>query len=208
MDVQQAVAHLQKADPVLDRIIQVVGECTLQRRGEPYEVLVRGILYQQLAGAAASAIERRFLALYDGRTPSPGQLLVTADEALRGAGLSRQKIGYLRDLALKFADGAVDAGALPSLPDEEVVTRVTEIKGIGRWTAEMLLIFCLGRPDVLPVDDLGLRRSAQLAYGLAELPTAKVLQSLAESWRPYRSVATWYLWRSLAGGVQERSEPE
>ena len=203
MDTQQAVAHLRRADDVLGRVIDAVGECTFRPQGEPYESLMRAILYQQLAGAAAAAIERRFLSLYDGRTPSPGELVSTTDEALRGAGLSRQKVSYLRDLALKFADGAVDTAALPSLPDEEVIERVTEIRGIGRWTAEMLLMFCLGRPDVLPVDDHGLRRSVQLAYALAELPDAKSLQSLAEPWRPYRSVATWYLWRSLSGGVGE-----
>ena len=201
MDIREAVAHLRKADPVLGRIIDAVGECTLQPRGEPYESLLRAILYQQLAGPAAAAIERRFLALYDGRAPSPGELTATTDEALRSAGLSRQKISYLRDLALKFADGAIDAAALPCLPDDEVARQVMAIRGIGRWTAEMLLIFCLGRPDVLPVDDYGLRRSVQLAYGLPDLPGAKELQDLAEPWRPYRSAATWYLWRSLSGGV-------
>ena len=131
--------------------------------------------------------------------------MATADEALRGAGLSRQKTGYLRDLAHKFSDGAIDAAALPSLSDDQVVAHVTRINGIGRWTAEMLLMFCLGRPDVLPVDDLGLRRAAQRAYGLPELPKTIDLERLAEPWRPHRSVATWYLWRSLAGGVAEET---
>lgn len=135
------------------------------------------------------------LALFGGVIPDPAQLANASEEALRGAGLSRQKIRYLRDLASKALEGAIRPG-LASLPDDEVIREVTSVRGIGRWTAEMLLIFCLGRPDVLPADDLGLRKGVQRVYGLPAVPTPEEVRAIAERWRPYRSVATWYLWRA------------
>lgn len=194
-DPRQAVEHLRSVDPALARVIDAVGPFELRPQGTPYESLFRAILYQQLAGTAARAIERRVLAAFGGSIPDPAQLASASDEVLRGAGLSRQKIGYLRDLASKVLEGAIRPD-LASLPDDEVIREVTSVKGVGRWTAEMLLMFCLGRPDVLPADDLGLRKGIQRVYGLPHVPTPAEVRALAERWRPYRSVATWYLWRA------------
>lgn len=194
-DPRRAVEHLRHADPVLARVIDEIGPFELRPQGTPYESLARAILYQQLAGAAARAIERRLLALFGGAIPDPARLANASEEAMRGAGLSRQKIRYLRDLASKALEGAIRPD-LASLPDDEVIREVTSVRGIGRWTAEMLLIFCLGRPDVLPADDLGLRKGVQRVYGLPAVPTPEEVRAIAERWRPYRSVATWYLWRA------------
>ncbi len=194
-DAETARKHLMKADPVMRGIIKRVGELALEARGEPYEALLRSVLYQQLAGAAAAAIERRFLALFGDRIPEPDELTAASDEALRGAGLSRQKSGYMRSVAEHFASGEISNRKLRRAPDEEVIELVTAIKGVGRWTADMLLIFCLGRPDVLPVGDLGVRNSMMGAYGLEDQPKPEDMYRIAESWRPYRSAGTWYLWR-------------
>jgi DNA-3-methyladenine glycosylase II len=167
----------------------------MEIRGKPYQSLVRAILYQQLAGAAAAAIERRFLALFDGHIPSPEQLRDIDDDALRSAGISRQKSGYMRSIAEHFASGELTDRMLMRAPDDEVIAGVTRIKGVGRWTADMLLMFCLGRPDVLPVGDLGIQSSMRAAYGLEALPKADEMTGIAEPWRPYRSAGSWYLWR-------------
>ena len=205
-DPAAATAHLRAADPVLARAIDAVGPLTLQAAGRPYAALVRSILYQQLAGPAAAAIERRFLALYGdrGEVPAPEQLLATDLDTFRSAGVSRQKAGYLLDLAAKTVAGVV-GDHLAELPDDEVAQRVMAVKGIGRWTADMLLIFSLGRPDVLPVGDLGFRNAVRRLYGHAEYLSPRELEALAEPWRPYRSAATWYCWQWLdAGGVGSR----
>jgi DNA-3-methyladenine glycosylase II len=163
-------------------------------------MLSRAIFFQQLAGPAARAIMNRVLAFFETdeeRWYTPKQLLAATDEQLRAAGVSRQKMAYLRDLADKFASGELREDGLHELDDEEVITRVSAVKGIGRWTGEMFLIFSLGRPDVLPVDDLGVRRGIQVTYGLAELPKPDEMRRIAEPWRPYRSVGSWYMWRSL-----------
>jgi DNA-3-methyladenine glycosylase II len=194
-DAEAARTHLMKADPVMRGIVKRVGPLAIETRGEPYEALLRSVLYQQLAGAAAAAIERRFLALFDDQIPSPPQLAVVSDEALRAAGLSRQKASYLRSIGEHFASGELDNRALRRAPDDQVIEDVTRIKGVGRWTADMLLIFCLGRPDVLPVGDLGVRNSMQKAYRLEDPPDAETMERIAECWRPYRSAGTWYLWR-------------
>lgn len=195
-DGDAARKHLRKADPVLRDIIKRAGPLALLVRGTPYQSLLRAILYQQLAGAAASAIERRFLAIYEGRVPEPHELLATSPEALRAAGLSRQKAGYLHSLAEHSANGHLSHRALSRMSDDEAIAAATEVKGIGRWTAEMMLMFCLGRPDVLPVDDLGVRRAMMVAYHMRSLPDPKRMEKIAEPWRPYRSAGTWYLWRS------------
>jgi DNA-3-methyladenine glycosylase II len=197
-DPDAAVAHLRDADPVLARAIAAVGPVAVRHGGRPYPALMRAILYQQLAGAAAATIERRFLALYgdQGEPPTPEQLLATDPETLRSAGVSRQKAGYLLDLAEKARAGIV-ADHLVDLPDDEVIARVTAVKGVGRWTADMLLIFCLGRADVLPVGDLGLRNAVRRLYGHTELLSPADLTRLAEPWRPYRSLGTWYCWQWL-----------
>lgn len=154
-------------------------------------------MYQQLAGSAADAIHGRFMKIYGGRFPAPARLLRTPAEKLRGVGLSGRKTEYICDLARRVHDGSIDLPALASMADEQVVEKLTEVKGIGRWTAEMFLIFNLGRPDVLPVGDLGLRRAMQKLYRLRSLPEPEKMERIAEPWRPYRSVATWYLWKSL-----------
>jgi 3-methyladenine DNA glycosylase/8-oxoguanine DNA glycosylase len=197
-DPEAATAHLRGADATLARVIDAVGPLRIQHGGRPYEALVRAILYQQLAGPAALAIERRFLALYgeDGAVPAPEQLLATDVETFRSAGVSRQKAGYLVDLAAKTRDGII-GDFLAELPDEDVIAHVTQVKGIGRWTADMLLMFCLGRPDVLPVGDLGFKNAVMRLYGHEKHLPPPELEALAESWRPYRSAATWYLWQWL-----------
>ena len=184
-----------KADPVMRGIIKRVGDLALEARGEPYEALLRSVLYQQLAGAAAAAIERRFLALFGGRTPQPPELAAVSDEDLRAVGLSRQKAAYLRSIGEHFASGHLNNQKLRRMSDEAVIEQVTQIKGVGRWTADMLLIFCLGHPDVLPVGDLGVRNSMMAAYRLQDPPKPEDMVRIAESWRPYRSAGTWYLWR-------------
>ncbi len=194
-----AVRHLKSADPVLAKIIRKVGPCRIPapRPGPKsvFESLVMAILYQQLTAKSAGAIYKKFKALYP-RYPGPEEVLATSDRALRGAGVSPQKAGYLKDLSAKVVDGTVNLQGLGRLSDEEVVEALTQIRGVGRWTAEMVLIFTLGRPDVLPVGDYGLQKAVRKAYGLRGLPKPGRFQRLAEPWRPYRSTASWYLWAS------------
>jgi len=206
-DREAAVAHLRRADPVLARVIDSIGPFTLEPRGGPFPMLARAVFFQQLAGPAARAIMKRVLDLLgtdEARFFTPEEFLATADEGLRAAGLSRQKLAYLRHLAEKFASGQLREDEFASLDDEEVIRRVSSVKGIGRWTAEMFLIFSLGRPDVLPVDDLGVRRGFQQVYGLDGLPSPEQMRSIAEPWRPFRSAGTWYMWRSLGVALPEQ----
>ncbi len=168
----------------------------MRPRGDPYRSLLRSVVYQQLAGAAATAIAGRLRRLFGGRYPRPEVLLAARDADLRSAGLSRQKIASLRAVATAFADGTLSNRGLRRMSDDEVVEAVTQIKGIGEWTAHMILMFSLGSPDVLPVGDYGVRKGVQHLYGLPALPKRAELEALAERWRPYRSVAAWYLWRS------------
>jgi len=196
-DVETARRHIQRADPVLRRIVRAVGPLGLELRGSPYQSLFRALLYQQLAGAAAAAIERRLLALSGGRVPEPRELLALSPEAMRGAGISRQKAGYLHSLAEHAANGGLELRRLARMSDDDAIAAVTEIRGVGHWTADMLLIFCLGRPDVLPVGDFGVRKAIMQAYGLEAMPDAARMSEIGEPWRPYRSAATWYLWRSV-----------
>jgi DNA-3-methyladenine glycosylase II len=194
-DAGAARAHLMRADPVMRGIVKRVGPLELVTRGAPYQSLLRAILYQQLAGAAAAAIERRFLAIFGGRVPRAEELMAADDDALRAAGLSRQKASYLKSIAEHFASGELSDRRLQRASDDEVIEQVTRIKGVGRWTADMLLLFSLGRPDVLPVGDLGVRASMKAAYGLEDLPDPETMERIAEPWRPYRSAGSWYLWR-------------
>ena len=168
----------------------------MRPRGDPYRSLLRSVVYQQLAGAAAAAIAGRLRRHFGGRYPRPEVLLAARDADLRSAGLSRQKIATLRAVATAFADGTLSNRGLRRMSDDEVVEAVTRIKGIGEWTAHMILMFSLGSPDVLPVGDYGVRKGAQHLYGLPALPRRAELEALGERWRPYRSVAAWYLWRS------------
>jgi DNA-3-methyladenine glycosylase II len=198
--VEDALAHLRKVDPQLAALIDRIGAYDAPRRSDPYAALVRAILFQQLAGAAAAAIQRRFFALHEpvDQPPTPKQILALTDEEFRSAGLSRQKIGYLRDLALHVAEGQLDLQALPALTDTEVIERVTAVKGLGEWSAHMFLMFHLGRPDVLPTGDLGVRAGMRITYGLDVLPTPKEALVIGEKWAPYRSVGSWYMWRAVA----------
>lgn len=195
-----AVAHLSQVDPAMARLIREVGPCTLtaQTRRAPFESLVRAIASQQLHGKAAESILRRFIALFPGRRFPRADDLATVDDArLRFVGFSRSKVAALRDLAAKTLDGTVPtARIIRGLDDEAIVQRVTAVRGIGRWTVEMLLIFQLGRPDVLPVDDLGVRNGFRIAYRTRAMPTPQAVRRYGERWRPYRTVAAWYLWRA------------
>jgi DNA-3-methyladenine glycosylase II len=197
--LRQAEQHLASVDPVMAEIVRQVGRCRLGRsqRTDPFIAIVEAIIWQQLSTKAASTIYKRFLALFpDGRSPTPDAVLAVSEVALRGAGLSRAKVIYLRDLATKVTDGTMQLDALHALPDDEVVATMMRVKGIGRWSAEMFLMFRLQRADVLPVGDLGIVKAMQRHYRLRKTPTAERMYRIAERWRPYRSVATWYLWAS------------
>ncbi len=198
-DPAEAVRHLSAADDTLSRLVKRVGPFALQIRHlhNPFEALARNIVYQQLHGNAAAAIHARVLALGGRGRLRPRTILEASDESLRGAGLSGAKTAALRDLAAKTLDGTVPTLArLRRMEDEEIVERLTRVRGIGRWTVEMLLIFRLGRPDVLPVGDFAVRKGFMHTYGLKESPKPKELERYGERWRPFRSVASWYLWRA------------
>ena len=195
MNQQDGVGFLRK-DPILGKIIDNVGDYSLKRRNHHFAVLVESIISQQLATKAAEAIFRRFTKLYP-KFPTATQILATRKSKLRKTGISGMKIDYLKDLARNIEDGKLKIKSLPKMSDEQVIEQLTQIKGIGRWTAEMFLIFSLGRQDVLPVHDLGLRKAVQFAFSLPQLPKPKEVEKLGERWKPYRSIATWYLWKSL-----------
>jgi DNA-3-methyladenine glycosylase II len=195
-----AARHLAEVDPVMRRLVRTHPPFGAERRHPraPFESLARAIAHQQLNGTAAATILARFVKLFPGRRfPRPEDLAAVSDVALRGAGFSRAKIAALRDLAVRTLDGTVPpTRAIRRLSDEETVERLTQVRGVGRWTVEMLLIFQLGRPDVLPVDDFGVRNGFRLAYRLRELPKPRELLAHGERWRPHRSAAAWYLWRA------------
>ena len=192
-----AVAHLRAADPVLAGLVAAVGPPAVRHEPDYFAALVGAIVGQQISIHAAAAIRARLAARFSPERPlSPAGLLALGEDDLRAIGLSRAKAVYVADLAAKVACGAVDLATIDQLSDEAVIERLVQIKGVGRWTAEMFLIFSLGRPDVLPVDDLGFRAGVRRHYGLADLPRPAALRELAEPWRPYRTFATWYLWRS------------
>ncbi len=197
MAIRKPVAHLLRVDPAFTRIVASAPDFAVhgRRQGDYFNALVRAIVYQQLAGKAAAAIHGRFIAIF-GSEPTPAAVLAASDEALRGAGLSGAKVVAIRDLALKSTDGAVPLGRIEKLPDDEIVARLSAVRGIGRWTAEMFLIFQLGRQDVWPVDDLGVRRGYAQIHGLPEWPKPKALEALGEIYRPYRTAAAWYCWRT------------
>ncbi len=187
-------------DPAMAALIRRVGPCRFQARvhGDPFTTLLRAIVAQQVSAAAARTIFARLCALFPGETPVPARLLHLDDDQLRGAGLSRAKVVYVRDLASRVADGRLHLAALPGHSDAEAVAALTEVKGIGTWTAEVFLMFHLQRPDVFPAGDLALMVAIQRAYRMRVRPTPATARALAESWRPHRSVASWYLWQSLA----------
>ena len=197
--LRPAVRHLKRVDPVFAEVIRRVGPCRFQTHaeGSHFDAVARSIVYQQLSGKAAATIHGRVLGIYGGRAPTPAELAETADERLREAGLSRQKLSYLKDLGRRVAAGDLPIETLHELPDDEVIEALVQVKGIGRWTAQMFLMFRLGRPDVLPDLDLGIQKGIQLAYGLRKLPPPARVLKIGARWAPYRTIASWYLWRSL-----------
>lgn len=196
-----AVTHLSAVDPVMKRLITEIGPCTLQPRigRSPFESLARAIAYQQLHDKAAESILARFRALFPGnRFPRPGELLRINEDRIRAAGFSRLKVMALRDLAQKTLDGTVPTNrAAGKMEDGKIVERLIQVRGIGPWTVEMLLIFTLGRPDVLPIDDFGVRNGFRIAYKKREMPGPDAMRRHGERWKPYRTVASWYLWRAV-----------
>jgi DNA-3-methyladenine glycosylase II len=200
--LSDADEHLRSVDHVMRALIDGGGPIHPERdrrgsRPDPYEALARAIVGQQLSTKAAGSIWERLVDTLGGTFPQASDLLAVDAETIRSAGLSRAKVNFLRDLAELIDDGRLDLRRLAELPDEDVIAALTEIKGVGPWTAEMFLIFHLGRPDVISTGDLGIRRAAQIAYGLEDLPGPTDLERIAEPWRPHRTLGCLYLWRSL-----------
>jgi DNA-3-methyladenine glycosylase II len=194
---EKARRHLARRDPVLKQIVGKVGPCTLQIEPDRFKLLARSIVSQQISGKAARSIFARLVEATGKAGLTPKGILKLSDEKLRGAGLSAGKVRSMRDLAEKVNDGVVSLADIHEREDEEIIEHLIPVRGIGRWTAEMFLIFSLGRLDVLPVGDLGLRVGVQRHYGLEEPPKKDALTEIAAPWQPYRSIATWYFWRSL-----------
>ena len=197
---------MSRRDPVLGRLIRAHGPCGLAQaqHDDPFRALTRAIVGQQLSTKAAATIYARFATLCSsgrrggpGGRPTPRAVMRVSDAELRAVGLSGQKLAYIRDLSARVLDGSLNLRSLDALGDDEVITALTAVKGVGRWTAEMFLIFRLQRPDVLPLGDLGILKAVQRAYGLRSMPSPQRLTRIGESWRPYRSIACWYLWQSL-----------
>src|SRR5436190_3225160 len=197
IDPAAAARHFRKADPVIAGVIKQVGPCTLKPQRDRFNMLVRSIISQQISTAAARSIRAKLEALIAPEKVRPEVLARFSLEQLKSAGLSSQKATYLHDLAAKAADGTVQLKTVGRKSDEEIIAELIQVKGIGRWTAQMFLIFSLGRPDVFPPDDLGIKVALRNLYGLAELPTKAEARALAAPWTPHSTFATWYLWRSL-----------
>lgn len=203
-DWSEGLRFLRRADPVMAKIIQRVGPCTLAPRRDYFVVLCKSIYTQQISTRIATILFNRFRDQFPQRRPTPARVLElldgrpAGDELVKRVGLSRQKRAYVCDLSQRFLDGSIPTRRFASMSDDEIIESLTEVNGIGRWTAEMFLIFVLNRPDVWPVDDLGLREAYRIAYKLRERPKPRELIEMGERFRPWRTVATWYLWRSLA----------
>jgi DNA-3-methyladenine glycosylase II len=194
--MRKAISHLKRSDPVLASIIESVGEYRIEFRDPDFETLVKSITFQQLSGRVANVIFGRLAAAAGGRL-TPESILKLRPERMRAVGLSRQKTEYIRDLARHAHKGTLVFEELAALSDREVIERLTQVKGIGVWTVHMFLIFALRRLDVLPTGDLGIRAAIRKAYGLEALPTPAEMETLARAWKPYCTVASWYLWRSM-----------
>jgi DNA-3-methyladenine glycosylase II len=209
--MRRAITHLKKSDPIMASIIARVGPFRLDRRPATFEAMVRAIAFQQLAGAAARTIYQRLQnaceqatggqaterSLYGGFIITPESVLALSDDRMRACGLSRQKLGYIRDLANKTMARDVDFASLPDMSDDDVIAHLTRVKGVGLWSAQMFLIFALGRLDVMPTADLGINMAICKAYGKRKIPKPKQILKFSEKWKPYRSLACWYLWRSV-----------
>ncbi|HVD61830.1 MAG TPA: DNA-3-methyladenine glycosylase [Gemmatimonadaceae bacterium] len=198
-EYRKAVAHLRNVDPVMAEVISKVGpyKLALRTAGTHFDALVRSIVYQQLSGKAAATIHGRVLQLFDPNAPLPAQIIATDHETLRRAGLSNQKASYLRNLAEHALNGSVPIESLHELTDDEIIAALVQVKGIGRWSAQMFLMFRLGRPNVLPDLDLGVQKGIQTAYRMKKLPSPKKVLEVGAKWTPYRSMASWYMWRVL-----------
>ena len=197
-----SVRYLKRVDPVLARVIEAVGPCRIRLSPElsHFQALARSIVFQQLSGKAAATIFGRVTALFPDGVATPQAVMTTSDEQLRAAGLSRQKIAYLRDLSSKVASGQLPLDAVETMSDEELIDHLVQVKGIGRWTAQMFLMFRLGRLDVLPELDLGIQNAIRRAYRMRKRPTPKQVKRIGAKWAPHSTVACWYLWRSLENG--------
>lgn len=195
----RAIAHLQSVDPTLGAWIAQAGPCglTRNRRGSHFAHIARAIVYQQLSGKAAGTIHSRFEGLYGGRSPEPEEVIATPHARLRAVGLSERKAEYLTDLARHVRAGTIAGDRLESAADHEVIAALTTVRGIGEWTAQMFLMFRLGRPDVLPVLDLGVQNAIKRLYRLRKHPTPERVAKIGARWAPYRTVASWYLWRAV-----------
>lgn len=195
----KAIRHLRTVDPVLANVIDTVGRCTLVPRteGTHFDYVVRSIVYQQLSGKAAGTIHGRFLDLFGKKKLSAAEVLKIAEPELRRVGLSGQKAKYIRSVAEQTHSGELAIEQLHEMSDEEIIAALTKIKGVGVWTAQMFLIFRLGRPNVLPIGDLGVQKGVQRAYGLRKLPKPEKVEKIGKKWAPYRTVGSWYMWRLL-----------
>ncbi|MFN8547429.1 MAG: DNA-3-methyladenine glycosylase [Candidatus Eisenbacteria bacterium] len=204
LDLAAALKHLRGTSPRMAAVIRSSVKPELKRTRNPYRELTRAIIYQQLSGKAAATICARFVALYPGVTfPRPEAVLETPLETLRSVGLSKQKASYVVDLASRYCRGEIQHRRFARLSDEEISAELVQVKGIGQWSADMFLLFGLNRPDVLPVGDLGVRKGMQLYFDLPELPKPAEMMTLAEPWRPFRSIASWYMWRVAENGLEE-----
>jgi len=199
MPDQDPLELLSKQDVLLGSLIKSIGNYSIQIHDNLFESLLKSIIYQQLAGSAAKAIYFRFLQDYGDNLPTPEQIISTSNTVLRFTiGLSFKKIEYIKNLSTKILSGELNIQGLPDPQDEEAIAELVKVKGIGRWTAEMFLIFCLQREDVIPLGDLGVKKAIQKLYNLSELPTHQYMLEVSSRWKPYRSIATWYLWKSLS----------
>jgi len=196
MSTKKAIKILKK-DQKLKSIINQVGDFKIKNTKNRFQSLVEAIITQQLSGSAANSITNKFRNLYGSRFPKPIDVLNTTDSKLRKTGMSKMKVSYIKELSKKIEMREFKISSVSRMSDEEIISELTKIRGIGRWTAEMFLIFSLGRLDVLPVGDLGLKKSIQLLYAMSSLPKPDEIQKIAEKWKPYRTIATWYLWKSL-----------
>ena len=196
MSKETTINHLKK-DRRLSKVIDKIGNYEIKITRNRYESLVEAIITQQLSGSAAKSISTRFRSLYNTRFPKPIDVTNTPNSKLRKTGLSKMKVDYIKEISKKIVSKELQLEKLPKLSDDEIVEELTKIRGVGKWTAEMFLIFTLGRMDVLPIGDLGLKKGIQKLHSLNELPSDEKMLKIAEKWRPYRTVATWYLWKSL-----------
>ena len=193
------INFLSQKDNALAGLIKSIGNYSIELHRDPFESLLKSIIYQQLSGKSANAIYNRFIDHYNGKVPQAEQIIATSNDIFRTKiGLSFRKIEYIKDLSLRISTKKLDLSNLSTMTDDEIIAELIKVKGIGRWTAEMFLIFSLGRQDVMPLGDLGVRKAIQKLYNLANLPDSEYILKISSSWKPYRSIATWYLWKSLA----------